>query len=137
MKKLKTLALLLVFVLCFQSVACAASVQPRGRYLQGGGCDISPGAGYVIVSGDTDAFDDVSTIKVTLTIFKEISPGSFLAVWTDSATSYNDFEITYPATRVNVDSGYNYMVEAVHTVTHAGVTESNTSEAGTVYVYYP
>lgn len=136
MKKLKTLALLLVFVLCFQSVACAA-VQPRGRYLQGGGCDISPGAGYVIVSGDTDAFEDVSVITVKLTILKETSPGVFVAIWTDSATNYNDFEVGYTNTTVSVDPGYRYMVEATHTVTHAGVTETNTSDTDPVYVYYP
>ena len=137
MKKLKTLALLLVFVLCFQSVACAASVQPRGRYLLGGSCSIAPGAGYVTVGGSTEAFDDVSTIKVTLSILKEVSPGAFLAIWTDSATSYNDFEVGYTNTRVNVDPGYRYMVEAVHTVTHNGITETNTSDADPVYVYYP
>ena len=137
MKKLKTLALILVFILCFQSVACAASIQPRGAYLQGGDCSISPGAGYVIVSGSTDAFDDVSTIKVTISILKEVSPGAFLAIWTDSVTNYNDFEVTYTNTRVSVDPGYRYMVEAVHTVTHNGITESNTSETDPVYVYYP
>lgn len=149
MKKFKIIALTLVFALAMQFVACAApapassdtpviaaSVQPRGRYLLGGGCSIAPGAGYVIVEGHTEAYSDVDTLIIELTILKEVANGIYVEVWSDSLTGTDDFEVTYPSKRVYVDSGYDYMVEATHTVTHNGVTETNTSEAGDAYVYY-
>ena len=134
MKKFKVIALMLVFVLSFQAVAFAADIQPRGAYLQGGGCSISPGYGYVKVSGHTDAFDNYDEVYVEITILKEVYPGVWSEIWSDYARSYNDFEITYPNKNVNVDSGYRYMVEATHTVKHNNVTETNYSEAGPVLV---
>lgn len=134
MKKFKVIALMLVFVLSFQAVAFAADIQPRGAYLQGGGCSISPNYGYVVVGGHTDAFDSVDKLTITLTLFKETSPGYFVEIWSDSKTAYDDFEVTYTNTRVNVESGYRYMLEATHTVKHNNVTETNYSEAGPALV---
>ena len=113
----------------------SVTVQPRGVYLQGGGCTISPSKGYVTVSGHTDAYYDAAELTVTLTILKEISPGSWLAIWSDSATEYNTYHAAYTKKKVTVPSGYNYMVEAKHTVKNNGLTETTYSEAGSAYVY--
>lgn len=150
MRKLKLVSLMLILALSMQvSVFAAnspestaqdntiksATIQPRGRYLQGGGCTISPYSGYVMVSGHTDAYYDATELTVTLTILKEISPGNWLAIWTDSATEYNTYHAAYPKKKVTVESGYNYMIEATHTVKHNGLTETTHSEAGVAYVY--
>lgn len=143
MKKIKIIAIMLVCILSMQIVACAASpaimtasVQPRGRYLLGGGCSISPEAGYVLVDGYTETFEDVNYLYVELTVFKEISPGCWLEVWSDSISGSYDCLVRYTTKRISVDSGYNYMVEATHTVSHNGVTETNYSETDSVYVPY-
>lgn len=150
MKKFKLVSLMLVLALSIQTSVFAANtfdvvvednttksvaVQPKGRYLQGGGCTISPYSGYVMVSGHTDAYYDASVLTVTLTILKEISPGSWLAIWSDSATEYNTYHAAYTKKKVTVESGYNYMIEATHTVKHNGLTETTHSEAGVAYVY--
>ena len=150
MRKLKLVSLLMVLALSIQTSVFAANtvdtaaqenttksvtVQPRGVYLQGGGCTITPYNGYVMVSGHTDAYYDAKELTVTITILKEISPGNWLAIWTDSATEYNTYHAAYPKKKVNVESGYNYMIEATHTVRHNGLTETTHSEAGVAYVY--
>ena len=150
MRKLKLVSLLMVLALSIQTSVFAAdtvdtaaqdsttkrvTVQPRGVYLQGGGCAISPYNGYVMVSGHTDAYYDATELTVTITILKEISPGNWLAIWTDSATEYNTYHAAYPKKKVTVQSGYNYMIEATHTVKHNGLTETTYSEAGVAYVY--
>jgi len=112
-----------------------STVQPKGRYLQGGGCSITPYSGYVRVNGHTDAFDDVSELTVELSLLKEISSNCWVEVWSDTATEYNTFHAAYLATYVTVDSGYNYKLEATHTVKNAGITETNYSETNRVYVY--
>lgn len=110
------------------------TIQPRGRYLQGGGCTITPYSNYVMVSGHTDSFNYVDQITVKVTVLQEVSRGYWRAIWSDSITEYNETHTAYPRTRVNVTPGYNYMVEAIHTVKHNGVTESNYSETGSAYV---
>ncbi|MBO4941728.1 MAG: hypothetical protein J6D15_05955 [Clostridia bacterium] len=134
MKKFKIIALMLVFVLSLQCVAFA-NVQPRGRYLLGGGCSITPYSGYVIVTGHTDAYEDVDKLIVEVTVFKEVSPGCWIEFWSDSLSTTDDSYVRMTNTRVNVDNGYRYMVEATHTVKHGNVTETNYSETNYVIVY--
>ena len=149
MKKFKLIALMMVLILTMQSAACAAplgtasenetmvaSVQPRGRYLLGGSCTITPGAECVTVGGQTESYDYVDRLTITLTVYKRLASGAYLEVWSDSVTGYDDYEVGFPNTTISVDPGYYYMVEATHTVKHGNVTERNTSEAGDVYVWY-
>lgn len=71
MRKLKLVSLMLVLALLIQTSVFAAdtvddatqdnttksvTVQPRGVYLQDGGCTITPSKTYVMVSGSTDAY---------------------------------------------------------------------------------
>ena len=137
MKKFRIVALMLVFVLSLQCVAFAAdtAVQPRGVYLHGGGCSITPYSGYVIVTGHTSAYEYVDELIVKVSVLQEVSPGCWSEVWSDSLTGYGDDYIRMTNTRVNVESGYRYMVEATHTVRHGNLTETNYSEAGYVTVY--
>lgn len=150
MRKLKLISLMLILALSMQvsvfatnslestaqdNTTKSVTVQPRGRYLQSGGCTITPHKGYVTVSGHTDAYYDATELTVTITILKEISPGNWLAIWSDSATEYNTYHAAYPNKNVTVQSGYNYMIEATHTVKHNGLTETTHSEAGVAYVY--
>lgn len=110
------------------------TIQPRGRYLQGGGCAFTPYSNYLMVSGHTDAFDIADKLTVKVTVMQEVSRNCWVSVWSDSITEYNTYHTAYPRTRVDITPGYNYMVEAVHTVTHNGVTESNYSETNIKYV---
>jgi len=135
MKKFKFVALMLALIFSLQIAACAATVQPRGRYLQSGSCSIAAGDNCVTISGQTDAYQDVDEISVTVTILKEVSSGYFRAVWSDTATATDDCQVVYTNTTVAMEPGYRYMVEATHTVKHNGVTETNYSEAGYAYVY--
>lgn len=141
------LALALVFVLqaavfagdvqtdsAFGQTILSDTLQPRGRYLLGGGCTITPYSGYVMVSAHTDAYDDADQLIVKVTVLQEVSRGYWRAIWSDSVTEYNTYHTAYPKTRVNVPSGYNYMVESTHTVKHNGLTETCNSEAGSAYV---
>ena len=89
------------------------------------------------MGGSTESFDYVDSLTIQISILKETSPGYFVEIWTDSVTDYDEIEVGYTNTRVNVASGYRYMVEAVHTVTHNGITETNSSDTNPVYVYYP
>ncbi len=145
MKNFKLVCLMVSLVLLMQTAVFAADVrtdemvsetiqsetiQPRGRYLQGGGCTITPYTGYVMVSGHTDSFDTSDQLTVKLTILQEVSPGAWKAIWTDSVTEYNVMHTAYVKRRVDVPIGYRYMVEATHTVKHNGVTETCYSEAG-------
>lgn len=136
MKKFKVVALMLVFVLSLQCMTFATetAVQPRGRYLLGGGCSITPYSGYVIVTGHTDAYEDVDELIVEVSVLKEVSPGYWVEVWSDSLSAYDDSYACMTNTRVNVDRYYRYMVEATHTVKHGNVTETNYSETEYVFV---
>lgn len=145
MKKLKTFALLLALIMSMQVAACAAvtpdinvqtaSVQPRGAYLMGGGCTISGGGGYVMVDAHTDAYYEAYKLKVELTVFKEEYANIWVEVWSDDVTTFYDYSVGYPTTTISVDSGYNYKIEATHTVTHNGITETCFSDAKKVYVW--
>lgn len=148
MKKIKIIALILALALCMQISVCAVGtdavsgdlikatqIQPRGRYLLGGSSTIAPYTGYVKVTGITEAYEDVDSLTVELTVFRINASGSWTAVWSDSKTATDDFEVSIPSTRVNVASGYYYVIEGTHTVTHNGVTETNYSEPAPVYVY--
>lgn len=145
MKKLKTFALLLAFLMSLQVAACAAvtpdinvqtaSVQPRGTYLHGGGCSISGGGGYVMVDAHTDSYYEVYKLKVELSVLQEVYADFWVEVWHDDVTTfYNDY-LAYPTTTISVESGYNYKIEATHTITHNGITETCTSYANKVYVW--
>lgn len=147
MKKIKIIALILALALCMQISVCAVGtdsasgdlikatqIQPRGRYLLSGTCTITPYTGYVKVNGLTEAYEDVDELTVELTVFRVNSSGSYTAVWTDSITGYDDFEVTYATKKVNVASKNYYIVEATHTVTHNGVTETCYSDTNPVYV---
>ena len=71
MRKLKLISLLMAMALSVQTSVFAAAtvddatqdnatksvtVQPRGVYLQGGGCTIAPSKTYVMMSGSTDSY---------------------------------------------------------------------------------
>lgn len=148
MKKFKSLCIALAIVSGIQcSTAFAAgttasfdngiavtSVQPRGRYLQDGECSITPYDGYVKVYGITKAYDPVDEITVELALYKEVSPGSWSCIWSDSKTAYNTSSVKYPTTTVYVERGYNFKVVSNHIVTENGTTESSPLETNKVYV---
>lgn len=148
MKKIKIIALILALALCMQIGVCASNtdatsndfvkitqIQPRGRYLLGGSSTIAPYTGYIKVTGITEAYEDVDSLKVELTVYRIESSGSWTEVWSTIKTATDDFEVSYPSTRINVASGYYYVVQGTHTVTHNGITETNYSEPAPVYVY--
>lgn len=149
MKKIKLIGIAVMVVLSLQNMVVSAEsqniyienvtrqseIQPRGRYLLGGGCTITPHNGYVTISGHTDSYDYVSQLTVKLTILKEVSAGCWVAIWSDSVTEYNTYNAGFPSRDVYVESGYNYKVEGTHTVKNAGITETNYSETTGVYVY--
>ena len=148
MKKIKIIALMLVLVLSLQIGVCAmgtdlasadpiklTQIQPRGRYLLSGTSTITPFSGYVKVSGWTEAYDDVDNLKVELTVYRVSTSGALTEVWSTTKTATDDFEVSYPSTRVNVTSGYYYAIEGKHTVTHNGVTETTYTNPDPVYVY--
>lgn len=135
MKKFKIVALMLVFVLSLQCVAFA-NVQPRGVYLQGGGCSIAPSSGAVIVTGHTQAFERVDKITVKVVVMKEVAMGVWTEVWSQTMSDYDENYVCISNTTVNVDKGYRYMVEATHTVKHGSLTETNYSETNPVIVSY-
>ena len=150
MKISKIVSIILSLVLCAQcvvfasetkksedidSVALTSMVQPRGRYLMSGGCSITPHSGYARVNGYTDAYEDVDEIIVELTVFKEVSAGCWIEVWSDSATEYDTYHGSYTAVNISLDSGYYYKIEGKHTVKHNGVTETTYSETEKAYVY--
>lgn len=134
MKKFRIIALMLVFVLSLQCVVFA-NVQPRGVYLQGGGCSITPYSGYVVVTGYTEAFETVDKITVKVSVLKEVSSGVWTEVWTKTLSDTDEDYVRITNTTVNVDNGYRYMVEATHTVKHGSLTETNYSETNPVIVY--
>ena len=137
MKKFKIIALMLVLVFSLQCVAFASesTIQPRGRYLLGGGCSITPYSGYVEVNGHTDAYEEVDELIVELTLFRVMTSGAWIEIWSNTYTGYDDIDYFTPAINVNVEPGCMYAVEATHTVKHNGVTETNYSEAGPVSVF--
>lgn len=148
-KKLKILAVITAMITSLQTglvasagnqimddsvqVAVAGIVQPYGRYLCRGTCYISPSNGYVTVWGTTVAYNSVSEISVTLTIFKQLSSGAWQSVWSDMVTDYNTDYGDFPKRNVIVSPGY-YRVEGTHTVRHNGITETNTSVSATITV---
>jgi len=134
MKKIKIIAFMLVFVLSLQCVAFA-NVQPRGVYLQGGGCSIAPSSGAVIVAGHTSAFEAVDKITVKISVLKEVSTGVWTEVWTQTLNDYEEDYVCISNTTIDADRGYRYMVEATHTIKHGSLTETNYSETNPVTVY--
>ncbi len=118
-------------MLCFNPFANATI---QGRYLKEGFCNITAGTGYVYVEGEPDAYEPVSEITVELELYKEKKPGFWEMVWSDSKTERNTDEAYYPRTKVNVDSGYNYMLSSTHYIKHGSYYESNETETMAYYV---
>lgn len=135
MKKIKIVALMLIFALSLQCIAFA-NVQPRGVYLQAGGCTIAPSSGSVIVTGHTQAFEAVDKITVEVSVLKEVAMGVWTEVWSQTLSDYDENYVCISNARVAVDKGYRYMVEATHTVKHGSLTETNYSETNPVIVSY-
>jgi len=144
MKKIRIIALMLILALSMQVGVIAANndvtitssqIQPRGQYLLSGTSIITPYSGYVKVTGTTDAYYDVDKITVELTVYRINASGSWTEVWSNSKSATDDFEVSIPSTRINLDSGYYYAIEGKHTVKHNGVTETTYTNPDPVYVY--
>ncbi|MBE7055744.1 MAG: hypothetical protein E7392_06500 [Ruminococcaceae bacterium] len=148
MRKIKIIALILALALCLQIGVCAVGtdaasgdlikatqIQPRGRYLLSGTSILTPYTGYIKVSGSTEAYDDVDELTIELRVFRVSTSGTWTEIWSDSISATDDYEVTYPTTRINVTSKNYYAIESTHTVTHNGVTETCYSETDPVYVY--
>ncbi len=132
MKKIiVTIISVFVIILGINSFA-GASMQ--GEYLRDGSCTITAGTGHVYVSGETNAFEPVDEVTIVLELYQEESPGSWNRVWSDSLTANNSDHVTYKRKKVNVDSGYNYMIVSTHSIKNGSYYESNENETAARYV---
>jgi hypothetical protein len=87
------------------------------------------------VSGSTDAYVSVNTIKVTL-LLQQWSPSQnkwLDAVTIGPGTNYSSNSVSY-SKQVTVSPGYSYRIKAQHDVNHNGVFERLTSVSNQIYV---
>lgn len=87
------------------------------------------------VSGSTNAYVPVNTIKVTL-LLQQWSPSQnkwLDAVTIGPSTNYSSNSVSY-SKQVKVNPGYSYRIKAQHDVNHNGVFERLTSVSNQIYV---
>lgn len=130
----KIVALVLVMLLLSVGTGMAFEFEPMAyQYLRSGKVTLSnAGSGTLYVYGETLAKQVVSTVEVTV-ILQQYKNGAWVDVWSERAVRNN-------ASSVNIDKivavpkGYYYRVYGIHSVSHAGVTETNHTLSGSVYV---
>lgn len=85
------------------------------------------------VTGDTDAYENVDTIRVTL--YLQYWNGS---QWLDAGYidtfENDDSDYVYGAKDVTVQSGYHYRTKGIHYVNKSGSVEQVNSYSGSIYI---
>ncbi|WP_342507992.1 DUF6147 family protein [Sporosarcina sp. FSL K6-2383] len=97
--------------------------------------ELLPNSTTLRVSGSTNAYISVNTIKITL-LLQQWSPAQ--SKWLDAVTigpesNYSSNSVSY-SKQVKVSAGYSYRIKAQHDVIHNGVFERLTSISNQVYV---
>lgn len=137
----RIITVLLMGLLCFQLCAfaqgaeqgSASHVEPRGVYLWKGSTSITPGSGYVTVSGDTKCFSNCTEVKVEIVVYQETSSNVWQEIWRQSYSAYNTREVYSLSVNVPVGPG-RYKVGGDHYAINGG-TKYNYSESNPVTVY--
>lgn len=110
-----------------------SGISMYGRYLARGSVLISDeGNGVVYISGETDCYSVCSSVSVNIYLQKLVN-GSWQTISSRYHTSKNTHVASYGIS-LAVQKGYYYRVTGTHSVTHNGVTESNSTSTNAIYI---
>lgn len=131
----KTVCLVFLLLLLFAGTAAAIQVVPMAyQYFRSGFVFMSENYdGTLYLYGQTMAKQEVSRIEVTITL-QQYKNGQWVNIASDSAVRFGASIVDIDRTARNVPRGYYYRLRGEHSVTHAGITETDISYTGAMYL---
>jgi hypothetical protein len=88
---------------------------------------------FIQITGDTEAYEDVDIVRVTLYLQYWNGVEWLDAAYIDTFTN-NDSHYVYGAKNATVESGYHYRTKGVHYVNKSGSYEQVNSYSGSIYI---